>query len=109
MLKKTLIALFTIGLANLLFACSPSNVGNPDGHESEATFLGTIEDINGQIALVSIEEGEILQSGSKVDVDLSVANDTKFQIGDKVRVGYDGKIMEKFPLGIHTTFVELVH
>lgn len=106
-----------IGDGNENEATSIQPIGDVDGNENEdtsigtvaeATFIGTIEEINGDNALVSIEEGEILNSGNKVDVNLSVASDTTFEIGDKVRVGYDGHIREIFPLGINTTFVELI-
>lgn len=118
-----------IVLVSLLFACSSTNDKSTvdkdneasslelsreiDGNKSkeafeEITFIGTIDELNGDQALVSIEEGEILRSGSKVDVNLSVASETSFKIGDKVKVGFDGDIRETFPLGINTTFVELV-
>lgn len=77
-------------------------------HEDELTFTGIIDEINGEVALVSIEKGVILNSGSKVEVDLSVANDKTFQIGNKVKVGYDGIVRETYPLSINTTFVELI-
>lgn len=84
-------------------------IDSTDDYENKPTFfIGTIEEINGEGALVSIEKGEILKSGSKVGVDLSVANDKTFQIGNKVKVGYDGIIRETHPLSINTTFVELI-
>lgn len=128
--------LFAISLLVFLFACSdlqdqelndayasqPTSDGNETtssqpidddngkaGLVEEATFIGTIEEINGDTALVAIEEGAILNSGSIVDIDLSVASDTTFEIGDKVRVGYDGIIRETYPLGINTIFVELLN
>jgi len=128
-LKKILYLLLMIVLVSLLFACSSTNDKSTvdkdneasslelsreiDGNKSkeafeEITFIGTIDELNGDQALVSIEEGEILRSGSKVDVNLSVASETSFKIGDKVKVGFDGDIRETFPLGINTTFVELV-
>ncbi|GAA4064241.1 hypothetical protein [Amphibacillus indicireducens] len=128
-MKKILYLLLMIVLVSLLFACSSTNDKGTvdkdneasslelsreiDGNKSkeafeEITFIGTIDELNGDQALVSIEEGEILRSGSKVDVNLSVASETSFKIGDKVKVGFDGDIRETFPLGINTTFVELV-
>lgn len=84
-----------------------------DGNEADVDdaiiFVGIIEEINGDNAIVSIEEGSILNSGSKADIDLSVASDTTFHVGDKVRVRHDGIIREKFPLGINTIFVELIN
>jgi len=93
---------------NQQFKNNQDTVDSTDGNEDQATFTGTIEEINGNMALLSIDKGEILKSGSIVDVNLSVESDTTFQIGDKVRVAHYGDIREAFSLGINTTFVELV-
>lgn len=98
---KTLVILFTVILMSLLIACHSSG-------ESEETFTGIIKKINEQSAVVSIEDGDILNSGTEVNVDLSVAEDITFQIGDKIRVGYHGDVRETHPLGIDTSFVERV-
>ena len=70
-------------------------------------FVGTIETIENDNALVKIEEGEILKSGDKASVDLSVARDTTFQVGDKIKVGY-GYVGERYPLYIETKSVKLI-
>lgn len=80
-----------------------------DDDKIEATFTGTIEKINGHMALVTVKEGKILKSYHEVDVDLSVAEDTNFKVGDQVNVGYvESEVRETAPLGINTTFVELM-
>lgn len=132
-LKKKLITLFILVLVGSLFACSSLNDDRPNDNGNEATsiepieerddnrneqtsigpieestFTGIIEEINGDNAIVSIEKGDILNSGSKASVNLSVASDTTFEVGDKVKVGFNGDVREIFPLGINTTFVELV-
>ncbi|ALX47669.1 DUF3221 domain-containing protein [Lentibacillus amyloliquefaciens] len=108
--KKIKFTVFAIVLIGLLSACSSSNGDKTEGNETKETFTGTIEKITDQnVAIVTIEEGKILKSGREVSVNLSVANDTTFQIGDKIRVGYDGKVRESYPLGINTTFVELIN
>lgn len=128
-MKNKFVSLFTIVFVCLLFACSSANDASTDYHKNKATsrepieeidshgsalnfieeetFIGTIEEINGDNALVAVEKGAILSSGSKVDVNLSMARETTFEIGDKVRVGYD-EVRKRFPLGINTIFVELV-
>lgn len=94
--------LLTIAAALLLFACS-----HEEGPQvQEHTFIGTIQDIHGDSALVTIEEGEILKSGKEVMVDLSVEEERNLQIGDQIKVGYDGTVRESHPLGIHTLYVE---
>src|SRR5699024_2555831 len=93
---------------NQQFKNNQDTVDSTDRNEDQATFTGTIEEINGNMALLSIDKGEILKSGSIVDVNLSVESVTTFQIVDRVIVGHDRDIRETFPLGINTTFVELV-
>ena len=68
-------------------------------------FIGTIESIENNNAIVKIEEGEM--SGDKASVDLSVAKNTTFQVGDKVKVGY-GFVGESDPLTIETKSVKLM-
>lgn len=108
-LKKISFILFTAILVGILFSCQSSDVEKTDNFKTKATFIGTIEEINGSNAVVTITEGDILKSGSEANVDLSVAEDTNFQVGDKIKVGYDGSVGESFPLSINTTFVELMN
>lgn len=107
-MRQKCIVLFIIILFGLLSACSSFNGDKTDGIETKDTFTGTIEKVEDQNALVTITDGDILRSYNKVQVDLSVAEDTTFQVGDKIRVGYDGEVRESGPLGINTTFVELI-
>ena len=84
------------------------NVGG-GGNDNIATFIGIIEEIYGQKeGLINVEEGGILQSSSKVWVDLSVNPSETYQVGDKVKVGYDGEIKESYPAQIKTLSVERV-
>ena len=102
-----LTAIITIGLV----AC---NADNHTSHEDSSigtdsttvNFDGTIEEINGDSALVAIDDGEILSSGDKVTVDLSSAPDEIFEIGDKVQVEYDGMIQESYPLQVNTLSIQ---
>jgi len=95
-------------LSCLLYGCNLEDTKN-EKKEVKATFIGTIEEItDNQIGLVDIVEGEILSSGSRVSVNLSVNSTETFQLGDKIKVGYDGTIMESFPLQINTLTVEPV-
>jgi len=68
-----------------------------------SSFIGTIKEINGNSALVLFGNPEGL-----VFVDLSVNSDETFQVGDKVKVKYDGIILESHPAQINTLSVELV-
>lgn len=71
-------------------------------------FIGTIESIENDNAMVNIEEGDILKSGDKASVDLSVAQNTTFQVGDKIKVRY-GNVGERYPLYIETKSVKLIN
>jgi len=64
-------------------------------------FTGTIKEIYDGTALVDGSRGKVL-------VTLSVNNNETFHVGDKVRVGYNGTIMESNPAQIKTLSVELV-
>lgn len=64
-------------------------------------LIGTIKEIYDNMALVDGTRGKIL-------VTLSVNNDETFRVGDKVRVGYNGTIMESNPAQIKTLSIELI-
>lgn len=93
----------------IISGCSNSvNQNDEEITETETVnsyFTGTIKEINGNTALVYAELG-----GGKgnVFVSLSVNSDETFQVGDEIKVGYDGTIMESNPAQINTLSVELV-
>lgn len=68
-------------------------------------FTGTIEDITGDIATVETTIGSTYYL---IDVDLAVNAKETFAVGDTVKVGYDGAIMESHPSQINTVSVEKV-
>jgi|SRR5690625_234668 len=71
-------------------------------------FTGTIEEMIDEdraIVLASIVENN---PEGLVFVNLSVNKNEKFQVGNKVKVGFDGTIMESSPAKINTLSVELV-
>lgn len=76
--------------------------------QADPTFTGTIAEINGDMALVEIEEGAILSSGDQVHIPFSIDDVDNFEVGDQVRIGYDGSVMESYPLQINMTFIEKV-
>ncbi len=99
-MKKILSLLLIVFLSLSLIAC---------GKKAKAEFKGTIIEINDTSAIVQVDEGEeITSSGELVSVSLSVNKDVEFKVGDRVRVGYDGEVQEKHPLGIKTIYVELL-
>lgn len=70
-------------------------------------FTGVIKEINGNSALVSSKAFDNNPEGD-VYVDLSINNEGFFVEGDKIKVGYDGNVMESYPLQINTLSVELI-
>lgn len=75
----------------------------------EASFTGTIVEVNGEMAIVEADEGEdIRSSGDLVEVNLSVNKNVSFMAGDRVKVVHEGPVQEKYPLGISTVSVELL-
>jgi len=77
------------------------------GFFTSSEFIGSIESIEKENAIVKIEEGEILKSGDRASVDLSVAKNTTFQVGDTIKVRY-GNVGERSPLYIETKSVILI-
>lgn len=89
-----------------IVGCSNSINGNDEEPTEIETasihFIGTIIEIyDNNLGLVDGTNGKIL-------VNLSINNDEKFHVGDKVKVGYNGTIMESNPAQIKTLSVELV-
>src|SRR5699024_2553737 len=103
-MQRTIKALAIIVLLTIA-GCSNSINGNDEETTATKTasfyFTGTIKEIYEDTALVDGTRGKVL-------VALSVNNDETFHVGDKVRVGYNGTIMESNPAQIKTLSVELV-
>lgn len=99
--------LFSSFLIILLIACNNTD-NKPITSDVTSTFTGTITEIYDQTALVQVDEGEIIKSGSRVHVDLSKNSETDFHVGDKVKVGYDGDVRESDPLQINVVSIEKI-
>ncbi|MGF9976821.1 hypothetical protein ABE042_10340 [Viridibacillus arvi] len=84
----------------LLYVWSESKV--------KATFTGVIEEINEQGAVVYVTDDEDNAISGIIAVNLAKNPDQTFQVGDKVKVGYDGTMRDTAPIGITTLTVELV-
>lgn len=98
-------------VGTLLSGCKADN-NQSDKQQEDLTekFEGSIEEMNEKIVIVKIDEGwNISNSGDRVSVDTSVNDKETFQIGDRVRVTYDGRIMESYPLGIFTISIEKIN
>lgn len=73
---------------------------------ARSSFTGTIKEIKSNTAIVNAKLGG---GESNVFVSLSVNSDEVFKVGDKVKVIYDGTIMESDPAQINTISVELIN
>lgn len=75
-------------------------------------FTGTVLDVWDGAILVSVNEDEDeIKSSDKISVPLDVKlkdSITNFQVGDKVRIFYDGYILESYPAKIHTVYAILL-
>lgn len=96
MYKKVVIV---IGVC-LFFVTACTN-DNKDTPQKVLFFDASIMQIDGDLAIVSSDLGEIV-------VDLSVNKQTQFEVGDQIKVGYDGEIKESFPAQITTLSVERI-
>jgi hypothetical protein len=102
MKKRILLILCIIALVMGFTACT--GVGNND--PAEHLFTGTIIEKNDQTVIVEPDNGEeIRSSGDKVSVVLP-DNSLNLQVGDSVVVGYDGDVMESYPLQINLISIE---
>lgn len=106
MLKNKIVLLCSILLSGLLFACNSEEAKNAES-EVKATFVGIIEEVHAENATVFVTEAEgTNEISGLVNINLTVNPDETFQVGDKVKVGYDGTTMEISPLGIKTLTLE---
>ncbi|WP_216773757.1 DUF3221 domain-containing protein [Metabacillus halosaccharovorans] len=103
-MKRKYPILFIVILIGLLSACS-SSVGDRTGVNSN--FIGKIKEINGQKAIVYAKIFEGNPEGD-VFVDLSVNNTKTFKVGDKIKIEFDGMVLESNPAQINTLSVQLI-
>ncbi|WP_175638445.1 DUF3221 domain-containing protein [Metabacillus schmidteae] len=108
-MKRKYPILFSIVLIGLLSACSFSEDDNQGVviETENSNFIGTIKEINGHRALVYAKIFEGNPEGD-VFVDLSVNNTKTFKVGDKIKVEFDGTVLESYPAQINTLSVELI-
>lgn len=102
MRNKIILFCFTV-VASLLFACGSENA------KVKATFVGTIEEIHssGTATVSELEANDNKRLGLVV-IDLPANAEEPFQVGDKVKVGYDGTTLEIAPVRIYTITIEKV-
>lgn len=72
------------------------------------SFCGTIKQVEQNLFFVEPDEGEeIRQSGDKIIIEkLQLDTNVKFEIGEHIRIIYDGYVMETYPLQIRAISYE---
>lgn len=108
MKKITVLLLFS---CILFTACTSSNEN--DGYLEEVNFAGIVEEVNENTILVRVnEDEEEIRSSDLISVSLDVEIEDSMadiNIGDEVRVYYDGVVAESYPAQVNNVYaIELV-
>lgn len=99
-----LVAFVSITVVNMLI--------NNSNNKGQVTFTATVLENKGTSIMVQPEDGEDeLRSSDKIVVrlpkDSAVLEDlSQFSVGRKVKITYDGTIMESYPAQINATKIE---
>ncbi len=90
-----------------LFGCTPMNMNNVI---KEPNFLGIVEEVFDSTILLKVDEDQNMSSDLII-----VSTNTKlkdsfkdFQIGQKVRVYYNGVVAESYPAQVSTVYAILL-
>ena len=101
-LKKSLLIMMLLLVNCLLVACNSDS-------KVKATFTGTIETVNENGGMrVNIEEATDTNLWGLVDVVMQDDTTEKFNVGDKVKVGYNGMTFEKSPVMVQALTLEKI-
>lgn len=112
--KKTIILTVLLILALIILGTVIKLIKNSDENIEKVTFNANVLENNGNSILVNPEEGSSeLNSSDKIVVRVPVDNATlkdlsEFTEGSKVKITYDGMIMESYPAQINAFDIELV-
>ena len=102
MLKHFPFLLIIISASFVLFAC------NADSKVKE-TFTGTVETVNEYGGMrVNIADATDNQLGGLVAVGIPDGTTEKFNVGDKVTVGYNGMTFERAPVMVQAITLEKI-
>jgi len=98
-----------ISLIIIFLICCGLLITYTSNRKVKATFIGEIEEmINNREAFVYVTKTEGNPVYGIIYVNLAKNPDETFQVGDKVKVGYNGTVQDTAPLAITTLSVELV-
>lgn len=109
--KSIILIIIILLLAFVVISVVKLVIGN-NLDEEQATFTATVLENKGTSIMVQPDEGEDeLSSSDKIVVrlpkDSAVLEDlSQFSVGSKVKITYDGAIMESYPAQINASKVE---
>jgi len=112
MSKKYIFLIALLVLAFIVIAFVNKLITGSD--EEKVFFNARVLENNGNFILVEPEEGSSeLNSSDKIVVRVRGENNvlkdlSEFTVGSKVKITYDGKIMESYPAQINAYSVELI-
>ena len=110
--RKLIFSIVLIVLTIIIVAVVNKFIINNDGSIEEVSFNATVLENNGNSILVKPEEGSPeLNSSDKIVVRVPVDNAvlkelSEFTEGSKVKITYNGMIMESYPAQINAYNVE---
>ena len=107
-MKKYLAAFLALCMSCSLWGCAASD--DPEGTVSQgADFVATIQEVYQNSVLVEPVEGEDeLRSSDQITFGTQELPDIGAEVGDQVRIFYNGEIMESYPAQIRATGWEMV-
>lgn len=85
---------------------SRNQVGN-ENLEGEISFIGVVQEVNENTILVIPNVGEEIRTSSDKIV-VSKVKESDFKVGDKVKVVYNGFIMEMYPAKVDASRLEKI-
>lgn len=112
--KKSIIIIVMILILALAVILAAKLIIGDDIEGKQAVFTATVLENSGTSIMVKPDEGEDeLKSSDKIVVrvpkDSAVLEDlSQFTVGSKVKITYDGAIMESYPAQINASKIELV-
>ena len=113
MKKKLIILIGVLIFAVVIIGIVNKYIINDDGIVQKVSFNATVLENNGNSILVEPEEGSCeLKSSDKIAVRVpengGLKDLSEFTEGSKVKITYDGIIMESYPAQINAFKVELL-
>lgn len=114
--KRSILWIILVLIAAILLITFVKNIiGNREGNIDKVSFNAiVIENMGNSILVNPVEGSQELQSSDKIVVRVPVDNATlkdlsEFKVGSKVKITYDGMIMESYPAQINAYDVELIN